>query len=163
MLTGKEIADLGILQGFEEGNVQQQGIDVRVAKIRRLNGWGCLPKEGKTQLPEYEEYRGFENGNPIYLTPGYYEIELMEGCKVPPNVAIKPITRSSLVRMGGNVYSGLFDAGFETDHMGCFLQVSHSFKIEYGARVAQVIAFESNQVSNLYNGQFQNDQQREQK
>jgi hypothetical protein len=38
MLTGKEIADLGILQGFGQENVQQQGIDVRVAKIRRLNG-----------------------------------------------------------------------------------------------------------------------------
>ena len=160
MLTGKEIAQSGIITDFLDENIQQQGIDVRVSKIRRLNGIGTLPSIGKTKLPEYIDIT-FNEGDTVLLTEGYYELEFIEGCKVPNNVAIKPLTRSSLVRMGGNVFSGLFDAGFETKHMGCFLKVSQPFKIEYGARVAQVVALKSNEVNNMYNGQFQNDKQRQ--
>ena len=68
--------------------------------------------------------------------------------------------RSSLVRCGAIVHSGQFDAGFKTDAMGCFLQVIRPLHIEEGARIAQAIVFESNDVENLYDGQWQGDKQR---
>jgi len=161
MLTGKEIFDQSIIIGAESGNVQQQGVDVRIIGINNLTGQGTLPSKGKTKLPEYEAVSGFsKEGDSIVLEPGYYEFIIQEGCNIPSNCAMKILTRSSLVRMGCNLYSGLFDAGFRTDHMGCFCLVSRPVTIEWGARVAQCVVLTSNTVENLYDGQFQVDKQR---
>ena len=159
-LTGKEIISEGIIYNYSEEGVQQQGIDVRVKSICRLHDTkpGKVPSKGKTVLPSNSVINP-ENG--VYkLSPGYYEIELEEGCKIPSNATLHFKTRSSLVRCGSQVFSGQFDAGFETSNMGCFLLVNIPIVIEKGARVAQALVFRSNDVSNLYNGQWQNDVQR---
>jgi hypothetical protein len=46
--------------------------------------------------------------------------------------------------------------------MGCFLHVINPIVIEVGARIAQAIVFESDPVvtDDMYNGQWQNDNQR---
>lgn len=90
------------------------------------------------------------------LSPGYYEVSLMEGCNIPSNCALLFKTRSSLVRSGVIVHSGLFDAGFRTKKMGCFIQVCETVRIEKGSRIAQAIVLESNEVDKLYNGRYQN-------
>ena len=100
----------------------------------------------------------------VYNLPvGYYEIEFEEGCKMPANYAMVFKTRSSLVRCGAEVRSGQFDGGFETERMGAFLKVDIPIKIEKGARVAQALITETYTVDaeNLYNGQWQNDKQRQ--
>lgn len=156
-LTGKEILERGIVLNSCPEGLQQQGIDVRVDKILTLHGTGIIRKEGKTMIPETK---------PIFnmgywdLNPGYYEVELMEGCKIPSNCAMYFKTRSSLVRCGTIVHSGQFDAGFETEKAGCFIEVCRPIRIEHGARIAQVIVHESNDVENTYEGQFQGDKQR---
>ena len=157
-LTGKEIIEKGIITNHCEEGVQQQGIDVRIVGLKSVSGSGVVPAQGKTTLPSYDEL--ICNYDGWMLTPGYYEVTLMEGCKIPNNVTLHFKTRSSLVRCGALIHSGQFDAGFETDKMGCFLQVINPIRIEKGARIAQAILFESNEVENLYEGQFQNDKQR---
>lgn len=169
MLTGKQIAESGMLTGFEEKNMQQQGVDIRIAKINKIKGKvGVVPEEGKTVLPEYEPIQPLHykkgEGERIYgwmLGPGVYDIEFVEGVKVDSFHAMKPLTRSSLVRMGSRIDSGLYDAGFNTEHCGAMLYVSHPVIIAVNARVAQIVCLESDEVSNLYNGQFQGDKQRE--
>lgn len=168
MLTGKELAESGMLTGFEESQIQQQGIDIRISKINKIKNKkvGVIPKEGRTGIPEFEEMQPLhlKNGDTRvfgWLLPvGVYDIEFIEGVNVQPNACMKIITRSSLVRNGSLVESGLFDAGFHTDHMGGMLFVNNPIVIEVGARVAQVVCFESGVVENLYNGQWQGDNQR---
>lgn len=157
-LTGKEIIEKNIISNYSEKAIQQQGIDVRVSRIWEVMEGGRVPTTGKTILPESKEVRT-EYGY-YKLLPGYYEVQLEEGCKIPNNATLHFKTRSSLVRCGALVHSGQFDAGFETDKMGCFLQVIQPIAIEKGARIAQAIIFESNIVENLYDGQWQNDKQR---
>lgn len=157
-LTGKEIIEKGIISNYTEEAIQQQGIDVRIEGLKSVGGGGVIPVQGKTSLPSYDELKGLYGG--WNLVPGYYEVTLMEGCKIPNNATLHFKTRSSLVRCGALIHSGQFDAGFETDKMGCFLQVIKPIRIEKGARIAQAILFESNKVENLYDGQFQNDKQR---
>ena len=36
MLTGKELAETGMLTGFEESQIQQQGVDIRISKINKI-------------------------------------------------------------------------------------------------------------------------------
>lgn len=161
-LTSQEILNENIVSNYTPEAVQQQGIDVRVDKIFRFNGHGRVPSVGKTQLPQMVEME-FEKGTnfpeSVYLTPGYYEVELMEGFNIPTNCTLHFKTRSSMVRCGGEVVSGQFDAGFKTDKGGCFLVVHHGLRLEKHARIAQAIVFRSNEAE-AYNGQFQGDKQR---
>lgn len=170
-LTGKQIIESGIVTNYCEKGIQQQGIDLRVSKIFKVGdgmqgvaflGAGLIPTEGKTVLPKSTPIPTYEKpeGNYYALTPGYYELELMEGCKIPNNAAAYLKTRSSLVRCGAIIQSGQFDAGFETETMGCYLDVRCPIIIEIGARVAQIIVHESEPVENTYDGQWQGDKQR---
>lgn len=162
-LTGKQIAERGIVKGFCDEAVQQQGIDVRIDKISSVEGAGIVPAVGKT-IKAHTTNIEWLNGDSeyIYLQPGYYEVELMESCDIPKDAVLNYKTRSSLVRCGAIVHSGQFDGGFRTDKMGCFLEVLLPVSIERGARIAQAVVDESYPVDDdkLYNGQWQNDNQR---
>lgn len=165
-LTGKQIVAEGIITNIDLDNaVQQQGVDLRVIQVNRVVGKGRIPKKGKTYLPSYEKValkEAEEDSEVFYwdLEPGYYEIIFAEGCKMPNNRAMTFVQRSSLLRSGVIIRSSQFDAGFETEHMGTFMQVFNPVEIEYGARVAQTLVMETAEVENIYNGQFQKDCQR---
>ena len=162
-LTGKQIAERGIVKGFCDEAVQQQGIDVRIDKISVVDGRGIVPAVGKT-IKAHTTNIEWLNGDSEYvdLQPGYYEVELMESCDIPKDAVLNYKTRSSLVRCGAIVHSGQFDGGFNTDKMGCFLEVLQPILIERRARIAQAVVDQSYPVAhdNLYKRQCQNDNQR---
>ena len=162
-LTGKQIVERDILQNVCVNGIQQQGIDVRLAKVHEVVGGtgGLVPATGKTQTPCAVEVACPDG---VYDLPvGYYEVTFEEGCRIPADCAMYFKTRSSLVRCGAEIRSGQFDGGFETDHMGAFLKVELPIKIEKGARVAQAIINETYPVEQeyLYDGQWQRDNQRQ--
>ena len=185
-LTGKEIVTEGIITGYVPEAVQQQGIDLRLMEVRRFGHWerteyqeedvfckntrldimGLIPAEGKTKLPQSEVYEPITlpNGKLGWVfKPGwYYEVIFHEGCKMPNNRVMVFITRSSGVRCGAEIICGQFDAGFETEHMGCFLHAHEALMIECGARIAQtrITKTEPVEAGSMYNGQWQNDKQR---
>lgn len=168
-LTGKQIVNSGIIGGYCEEGVQQQGVDVRVIEINEVQDQGFIPKEGKTRKcktsvvkteslqVDDRYYEGWK------LSPGYYEVTFEESCNIPADAVLHYDARSSLVRCGGKIFSGQFDGGFHTDHMGAFMELTKPIIIEKGARVAQARVEESYPVDdeNLYNGQWQNDKQRQ--
>ena len=161
-LTGKEIVNKGIITNYCQEGVQQQGIDVRVDKVFSISSSGSIPARGKTVLPDRYEIMSYVDDNKYHLDPGYYELELIEGCEIPCDAVLNFKTRSSLVRCGALVHSGQFDAGFKTDRMGCFLQVLLPITIERGSRIAQAIVTQTANVDDesLYSGQWQGDKQR---
>lgn len=162
------MAQRDIIWGYDEENaIQMQGIDVRVRDIRRVDSWyrnGMVHAGNrKTDLPATVEVDTIRIDEQEYWTldPGYYEVTLVEGITVPRNVSLHLKTRSSLVRCGAIVHSGQFDAGFHTEHGGCFLQVINPVLIAREARIAQAICFSSQPVDELYDGQWQGDRQRD--
>lgn len=161
-LTGKQIVERGIITNYDaEKAVQQQGVDVRVDEIFLVTSVGYVPVKGKT-IPAISIPLKYSDEGTILLSPGYYEVTLLEGCSIPSDAVLNFRTRSSVVRCGGEVRSGQFDAGFHTDKMGCFLKVEIPFTLEKGARIAQAVVTESYPVDDesLYNGQWQGDKQR---
>ena len=169
-LTGQLIVEEGIVSNVCKDGIQQQGVDVRIDKVYKVcDGEGLIPVAGKTIRPKYNEIEPEElvwgngiQGKYFHLEPGWYEVELMEGCNIGSTELLNFKTRSSLVRCGAIIHSGQFDAGFNTDKMGCFLHVIHPINIEKGARIAQAIVTESYEVEeeNMYDGQWQGDKQR---
>lgn len=168
VLTGKSIVSKGIVGNVSNNSIQQQGVDLRVNKIFKVNDGGVIPAAGKTILPTRTEVFpeiDWAGETQLYnLSPGYYEVELMESCNIPNNAVLWIKGRSSVVRCGGRIDSGQFDGGFKTDNMGCYLEVINFLTIEPEARIAQAVVFESEPVDDehLYNGQYQNDKQRNQ-
>ena len=179
-LTGRQIIEEGIITNYCDEGIQQAGVDLRLMQVNYLSGEGLVPKEGKTKLPNYrpiterigeeEDYTNYsyaiynEQDEIVgwYLNPGYYEIILEEGCKMLNNRAMTFVQRSSLLRCGCIIRSSQFDPGFETEHMGTFMQVFHPITIEKGARVCQTLVMETAEVAaeDLYAGQFAFDHQR---
>ena len=160
MLTGKEIAARRIIDNFLPENIQQQGIDIRVIDIKQVSQTQGLIPQGnhrKTTIPHSLEIQKSSSPQDSHilgweLQPGYYEITFKEGCLIPSDCCLQFKSRSSLIRCGGEVRSGLFDAGFATKNMGAYLKIEIPIFIEEEARIAQVIVVNSNPVDNLYNG-----------
>lgn len=172
-LTGKELVEKNIITGpIEENNIAQHGCDLNLIKVERIDNYAPgVVLIDKTLLPKYIEqpiveidFKGDVGKRKCWqLPPGQYNITFAQGCKIPKDQRMFIVQRSSVMRNGAILNSSIFDAGFETKNIGTFLSVLEPITIEVGARVAQAYCDVSNDVENLYNGQWQADKWRERK
>jgi len=170
MLNAEQIVEKKLLRlENSKGKPAQIGYDLSVKNVREVSRSGAVLVD-RTELPQYtyispidvpvnkdgvwEMKHGFD------LAPGYYELEFWEGCKIPNNYVGLIRQRSSVLRNGALIHSSVFDPGFETDSMGCFIAVFCPLFIERNARVAQMYFHECEPVAKGYDGQFQKDKQR---
>lgn len=168
MLTALQILHEQILNlDNTQGKEAQVGYDVSVCKINKVTStvdeFGKVLKD-KTILPPQEEVEETEidGKKGWFLEPGTYDFILNEGCNIPANRVGKMVQRSSLMRNGTIIASSIFDPGFKSEKMGTYGIVTLPIFIEKNSRIAQMYFEECDEVAleNLYNGQFNNDQQR---
>lgn len=153
ILTGKQCEQYLTTNGM--GKPAQVGYDLTLKSVKKING-GLIRTTQTTPAtytpfePQSEEY---------FFTPGMYMLTFHQGCKIPSNIKASIIHRSSIIRCGGFITSGVYDPGFEVDEMGAVLIVFEDLSISVGARVAQIVMEECYQVeeNQLYNGQWQKD------
>ncbi len=90
-----------------------------------------------------------------YVLPGgVYDIEFNEYVKLPQGVAARLMLRSSLVRAGHSMQSGLYDQGFE-NFAGAVLHVKGTeLFIEQNVRTAQIVFIQSEGSGQLYAGGY---------
>ena len=137
------------------GSKAQVGYDLTLRAVKKIHG-GMVLKD-KTLVEEYEEVPPTLTPTGKYmfhLQPGSYSITFDQGCKLPENRTAFIRHRSSMLRCGSIITSGVYDPGFEVDEMGGVMIVSEEMRIEKGARVAQIIMME-NTPADLYDGQWQ--------
>lgn len=145
----------------------QCGVDLSVRSVSKFNTAGYVLKDktfaSSTLKIEKENFIA-PNGKEIigyYLTPGTYELELNEGCKLGPNDTAMIVVRSSLNRGATAAYSGLYDPGFDTQnndevlpmHLRITVDNPNGLYLEENARVAQIVIFE-NENTKIYDGQW---------
>lgn len=170
MLNSREILEQKIINGpIDEDMIAQVGIDLRVIEIKRVFGGGVIPQNGKTKLGRKETVKR-QDGKQInlqnavwVLQPGAYDVTLEQGCDIPSDKVLLIRQRSSLLRNGTILHSSVFDPGFKTKNIGTVMIVNNPIAIEYRARIAQAYIHPCNEVAkeDLYDGQFQQDKQRE--
>ena len=144
-----------LLRTNNKGAKAQVGYDLTLKEVKQING-GIVMAD-KTIVDDYTEIMPTKNtnGKLIYkLEPGTYSVTFEQGVKLPTNRTAFVRHRSSVLRCGGIITSGVYDPGFAVDEMGGVLIATKSIIMEKGARVAQIIMFE-NQESEAYDGQFQ--------
>lgn len=158
MLNGRELVERGIITNVPVVNIQQHGVDLNLIRVEELQDIGRIFIEGKTKLPIYCEVYPI---NGVWrLPPGIYSVTFDQGCNIPRDQMLLIRQRSSLLRCGGFIHSSVFDAGFKTDNIGTFMVIMHTVEIDFYARIAQIYNHKATEVENLYNGQYQNDKQR---
>lgn len=143
-----------LLQTNNKGAKAQVGYDLTLKEIKQING-GIVMAD-KTIVDEYTEIMPTKNANGklIYkLEPGTYSITFEQGVKLPTNRTAFIRHRSSILRCGGIITSGVYDPSFYVDEMGAVLIATKPIIIEKGARCAQIIIFENHEAE-AYNGQW---------
>lgn len=143
-----------LLQTNGKGAKAQVGYDLTLKEVKRINGGTVLSDktivDSYTGVTEYE----LEGRVRFSLEPGSYSLTFEQGVKLPSNKTAFIRHRSSILRCGGIITSGVYDPGFEVDEMGAVLIATQPITIEKGARVAQIIIFDNSEAE-LYDGQWQ--------
>lgn len=171
MLNVQQVLDEGLLKLEQsQGKPAQVGFDLTVKSINQVGGrFGLIDQKigkvlkDRTELTNYTPYEltQLDGVSGWLLHTGVYDITFNEGCKLPNNRVAFIKQRSSLYRNGTIINSPVFDPGFETEFMGTLMFVHETIFIEENARVAQIY-FHECEAAELYNGQWQGDQQRTQ-
>jgi deoxycytidine triphosphate deaminase len=144
-----------LLQTNGKGAKAQVGYDLTLKSVKIVNGGSVM--SDKTNVTNYSEKDSQVNkdGREVYeFAPGTYSLTFEQGIKLPSNKTAFIVHRSSILRCGGVITSGIYDPGFEVDEMGAMLIVTEPLIIEKGARVAQLYVFE-NSEADAYSGQWQ--------
>jgi len=144
-----------LLQTNGKGAKAQVGYDLTLKEVKRIKGGTVSTIQ--TIVAPYEEVSTFtvNDDNEYYvLEPGTYSLTFEQGVKLPKSKTAFIRHRSSILRCGGIITSGVYDPGFEVDEMGAVLIATQPITIEKGARVAQIIIFD-NFDAELYAGQWQ--------
>ena len=138
-----------------KGAKAQVGYDLTLKGVKQIKG-GVVLKD-KTELAEYTTVMPTLTSNEKFLfelQPGTYSLTFEQGIKLDANHTAFIRHRSSVLRCGGIITSGVYDPAFYVEEMGAVLVATQPIDIELGARVAQVIIFE-NYEAELYAGQWQ--------
>ncbi|WP_431230444.1 dCTP deaminase domain-containing protein [Paenarthrobacter nicotinovorans] len=129
---------------FEE-QLQPAGLDVTVQKIARLTGHARIGKPYQNQVAS-------ENDVPLNngwfdLTPGSYILYLNERFDIPHDLAGLVLPRSTLIRCGGALESGLWDPGFQgKGRLGLNIPFMEKISIQKDGPIGQIIFFQMNQA-----------------
>jgi len=172
MLNVKQILDEGLLLlEHTKGKPAQVGYDLSIKAVQKVgnsigNGMYAQGNIGKilkykTELTTYtpKDTIQLDGVEGWLLHQGVYDVTFNEGCNIPDNRVAFIKQRSSLYRNGAIINSPVFDPGFKTEFMGTLLYVSEPIFIEQDARVAQIYFHECT-PADLYDGQWQDDKQR---
>jgi deoxycytidine triphosphate deaminase len=169
MLNADQIVKQGLLKLEQsKGKKAQVGYDLSLKEVNKI---GYTDKPGgrigrvlkdKTILGTYTSVNQTSLDGTVgwLLHQGAYDITFWEGCKIPSNLVGLIRQRSSMLRNGTVLHSSVFDPGFETEFMGTVMVVNETIFIEENARVAQIYFHTCEEVTELYDGQWQGDKQR---
>lgn len=137
------------------GAKAQVGYDLTLKAVKSINGGVVMAN--KTSVVDYAGILptiGSEGRKIFKLDPGTYSLTFEQGCKLDANTTAFIRHRSSVLRCGAIITSGVYDPGFEVDEMGAVMIATKNIVIELGARVAQIVMFQNN-TADTYNGQWQ--------
>ncbi|MGD6807755.1 MAG: deoxyuridine 5'-triphosphate nucleotidohydrolase [Candidatus Bathyarchaeia archaeon] len=158
ILNDKEIKELIANQGFVKdyidlpSQITPNGFDLTVEKIFTFLGGGQIGFTNQDRiLPLTKELEW--NNNTIHLSSGCYKVRTNETLKMPLNLVAIAMPRSSLLRCGVAINTGVWDAGFEgKSEFLLTVQNKDGFILKRNARVVQLTFIRTNEVGSGYNG-----------
>lgn len=159
--------DQGWITGLQDAEKQigSDGIDLTLKMVSRIKTFGIsvlTSSKSNTvhralELIEPVTVDGWEiipDGIVGYdLSAGVYDLEFNEFIKLPQGVAALLFLRSTFVRAGHRMFSGLYDQGFE-NYAGAVVHIEGDTFVEQHMRTAQIVFIESAGSGQLYAGGY---------
>lgn len=148
------------LTGVQKEAIQQVSVDLHVKSIVKVSG-GVIRKNERSINPTTPVKSTYHKDSLVWeLKEGVYDVCFEENCNIPENKTGFITHRSSLVRIGGSLNSGIYDPGYHSKTgMGAFLTVGKdcTLLIEKGARIATFFMLENQAIDKdkLYQGKYQ--------
>lgn len=139
------------ITGVEEGDIQPNAVDVRLDKVFRILPTVFILDE-KTKTPRKTELVRPSIHGYYELTPGRYEVVMKNIVTIAEGEAGWVIPRSSVVRAGIQISTGLYDSGY-SGMIVCCVHVYCNWLVRQGTRIAQ-FALDWAETLHLYHGTY---------
>ena len=160
-LTGPEIrallaAEPPLASGLADPDLQVQphGLDVRLESVWRPAAAGRIGLVEREIPPR--EASPFEADGWQTLSPGGYVVRLCETVCLPNDLMALGFPRSSLLRAGCALLNAVWDAGYHGRSEALLLVANPAgFRVERGARIAQLVFFRLAVPTAGYSGTYQ--------
>jgi len=153
-------AEPPLVSGMEdpELQIQQNGVDVTLDAVWRLDGRGSLGwSNADRQIAPREVVEPTTDGW-YELSPGPYVIRLREVVSLPLDIMAIGRPRSSLCRCGASIHTAVWDAGY-TGRSEALLVVygGEGLRLQRGARVLQLVFIRLDGATTTYDGAYQHE------
>lgn len=146
---GARVAQIMYSTGTQPSRVSLLPLHVKC--INKLTTPGTIPRWGKTVVSPTTPANLYSTGE-YELTPGYYEVLFEESVTIPNDrCAVVSTVSNTTCR----AVSGLYDAGYSSNQVGCFIVVELPTKVRIKEHFANLVGYESYPVTKPYNGQYQ--------
>jgi dUTP pyrophosphatase len=149
ILSDKDITELckkdpPLIQDYLdwEWQLQPAGFDLLVDKIFSLESAGTIMPIRETNLkPQRREWQPDSSG--IYhLQKGYYIVLFREVLQIPKNIMALGKPRSTLIRYGGSLVTGVWDPGFNgRSQCGLLVENEQGINIYKNSALMQITFF----------------------
>ena len=137
--------------------VQPNGVDLSLREVFRIGGLGKLgAASSEREIPPLEPLP-FDADGWVHLPPGPYTVFYNEVVHLPLDVVGLARPRTSLLRSGVAVHTGVWDAGYEGRSQSLMVVYNdQGFRLKRGARIVQMVFFRmARAVGEGYAGHYQ--------
>lgn len=145
--TGTKISEI------QSGDVQPNAVDIRLDHVEKIEASDFILDEDDKTHRITSEMRVQADGFYV-LPPGSYKVRMKNVVSVTQNEAGVVISRSTLIRNGVYLCSGLYDTGYTGSMVALLVVTAGTAKIKKGARIGQYLILES-ESNGDYVGSYQ--------
>lgn len=140
------------IDGLTDKHVQQAAVDLSLENVWAMSGTFQIDEDSKTHRQTNQLL--LDNDGYYNLLPGAYEVSFDHNINIGADECALVITRSTLVRNGITLVSGLWDPKF-SGRGGCCMHVSGGpARIKKGTRVAQFVVWKVLNPQGEYQGDY---------
>lgn len=150
------------LTAVQDGDIQPNAVDLRLDKVYTFIYEQDLTRRHFRISDDEKQHRRVVETPPassgrdegfFCLGNGTYQIEFSNSISVGEGEAGWVITRSTLLRNGVYIVSGLYDSGYEGRMAALLVVTGGSAHIKKGTRIGQYLSFNA-ETLHLYNGSY---------
>lgn len=138
--------------------VTSNGIDMSLSKVEAFTTAGRVDFSNEERIVSETKEMPFDNTGWIHLPKGTYKITYNEVVSIPTDAIAIARTRSSLLRCGATIETGVWDAGYR-GRSSSMLHVANEkgIYLKKDARVLQLVFFDLDNDTESYSGTYQNE------
>ena len=142
-------------------DIQSNAVDLRLGKVFKIKtDQFILTDDTKIHRGSYELFPDTKDF--YHLHPGSYEIVFENEIQVGENECGWVIPRSTLVRNGLFISTGLYDSGYDGKMVACLHVTEGLASIQQGARIAQYLCFDAEMLYK-YDGDYSKGKEHDEK